>query len=193
MTDDASQGYDAIAGDFIAVRSSTGRSVVQAWAASLPRGASVIDLGAGFGEPITRTLVEGGLDVCAIDASARMVSAFRERFPDVPVACEPAEQSAFFGQTFDGAIAVGLVFLLPEDTQRTLIQRVAGVLKPGGRFLFSAPHQVCTWEDVLTKRPSRSLGLEAYRETLKAAGLTLANQHTDDGGTHYYEALKSPG
>lgn len=174
----------------MAVRSSAGRALVQKWAALLPAGGSVIDVGAGSGEPLTSALLEAGLAVSAIDASATMVAAFRRRFPGVEVACEPAERSRFFGRTFDAALAVGLIFLLPADSQRDLIRRLSGVLKPQGRLLFTAPREVCAWDDNLTGRPSSSLGAEEYRRILANSGLHLIEEHVDEGGAHYYLAQK---
>lgn len=191
MTSDSSHGWDAVAQAFMAARSDTGADVVRRWASHLPPGGAVVDLGCGFGEPVTRTLVEADLRVWGVDASPTLVAEFRRRFPDCPVACEAAETSDLFGRSFDGAIAVGLLFLLPEADQRRLIARVAGALMPGGRFLFSAPRQVCEWDDLLTGRPSRSLGEGAYRETLEAVGLRLESQSTDTGGNHYFDAVKA--
>lgn len=193
MSEDASSGYEAVAEEFMAVRSTSGRAVVQKWAASLPRACSVIDIGAGYGEPLTSALIDEGLAVFAIDASPKMVAAFRRRFPGVEVACEPAERSRFFNRQFDAALAIGLIFLLPEHVQRELIRRISGALKPGGRLLFSAPRQVGTWNDILTGQPSWSLGAEEYRRILVESGFRLIDEHdehVDQGGTHYYEAQK---
>lgn len=190
MLEDPSSGYDAVAEEFMAVRSDAGRAVVRKWAASLPRACSVVDVGAGYGEPLTSVLIDEGLNVSAIDASPKMVAEFRRRFPGVDVACEPAERSSFFGRTFDAAMAIGLIFLLPADTQRALIRRVAGALEPGGSFLFSAPRQVGTWNDLLTGRTSWSLGAEEYGRILVEAGFRLIDEHVDEGGTHFYEAGK---
>ena len=175
----------------MAARSDTGADVVRRWAGQVPPGGAVVDLGCGFGEPVTRTLIEAGHKVWAVDASPTLVAEYRRRFPDCPVACEAAEASELFGRRFDGAVAVGLMFLLPEADQRRLIARVAGALVPGGRFLFSAPQQECEWDDLLTGRPSRSLGEGAYRKALEAAGLTLLGQSTDAGGNHYFDAVKA--
>lgn len=191
MPEDASNGYEAVAEEFIRVRSATGLAIIRNWAASLPRGGSVLDIGAGSGEPVTAALIEQELDVCAIDASPTLVAAFKRRFPGVQVACEPAERSRFFGRTFDGALAIGLIFLLPEGSQRDLLRRIAGALNPGGKLLFSAPRQVCTWDDLLTGQPSTSLGAEAYHRVLVRSGLHLSKEQVDEGGTHYYEAQKS--
>ncbi|MBU2167434.1 MAG: class I SAM-dependent methyltransferase [Alphaproteobacteria bacterium] len=191
MTSDPSHGWDAVAQAFMAARSDTGADVVRRWASHLPPGGAVVDLGCGFGEPVTRTLIKAGLAVWGVDASPTLVAEYRRRFPDCPVACEAAEASELFGRSFDGAVAVGLLFLLPEADQRRLIARVAGALTSGGRFLFSAPRQECAWDDMLTGRPSRSLGEAAYREALEAVGLTLVGQRTDPGGNHYFDAVKA--
>lgn len=190
MPEDTSNGYEAVAEEFMRVRSPHGLAVVRNWAGSLPRGGSVLDIGAGSGEPVTAALIEQGFDVYAIDASPAMVAAFQRRFPGVEVACEPAEHSRFFGRTFDGALAIGLIFLLPEESQRALINKVAGVLNPGGKLLFSAPRQICTWDDLLTGQPSTSLGAEAYHRVLARSGMRLIKEQADEGGTHYYEAQK---
>ena len=68
-----------------------------------------------------------------------MVAAFRERFPHVPVEHNTVEASEFFGRTFDGVLAWGLLFLLEPAAQALVIEKVAGALNPGGRFLFTAP------------------------------------------------------
>ena len=187
---DVSNGYDAVTGEYIKARSDIGSDIVRRWAKSLPNGGHVIDIGAGYGEPITSVLIHAGLTVSAIDASPNMVAAFKAHFPDIEIACEAAEQSRFFGRHYDGALAIGLVFLMPPESQTILLQNIARALKPKGQFLFSAPHQTCTWEDVLTKRQSYSLGVEGYRQILENSGLTLIGQHTDAGGNHYYDAQK---
>lgn len=190
MSEDLSNGYEAVAEEFMAVRGSSGRAVVGKWASALPRAGAVLDVGAGSGEPLTAVLIEAGFHVAAVDASPALVAAFRRRFPGIEVACEPAERSDFFNRTFDGILSVGLVFLLPEDRQRDLIRRMAGALNPGGRLLFSAPRQVCVWDDILTGLRSSSLGADEYRRLIAGCGLDFLCEHVDEGGTHYYEARK---
>lgn len=96
------------------------------------------------------TLARAGLAVSGIDPSPTLLAAFRHALPDAPAACEAAEDSGYFGRHFDGAVAVGLLFLLPPVTQAAVIDRVAAALRPGGRFLFSAPRIACRWSDTLT-------------------------------------------
>jgi len=175
------------------LRSRIGLATVRRWAASLPRGGSVLDVGSGSGEPLTAFLIEEGFDVSAVDASPKMVAAFRRRFPGVEIACEPAEYSHFFNRTFNGVLAVGLIFLLPQDNQRELIQRMAAALKPDGRLLFSAPRRACVWDDLTTGQSSLSLGAAKYRRIVASAGLHLVGEHLDEGGNNYYEAYKGSG
>src|SRR4029077_16962027 len=112
---------------------------VRAWAGRLPPGATVLELGCGTGLPITRELVEEGLEVYAVDASPTLVEAFKQNFPGVPIVCEPAESSALFDRQFDAVLAWGLLFLLSADDQRTVLSRMGKALKPGGRLLFTSP------------------------------------------------------
>ncbi len=187
----SSRGYDAVAQEFMRQRNaSIGVATVRHWTRELPPDATILDLGCGHGIPISQALIHDGFEVYGIDASPAMVAAFRDRFPHAPVACEPVELSSFFGRTFDGVVAWGLLFLLPAETQVTLIQRIASVLALGGKFLFTAPERTGTWIDRLTGRESVSLGGEAYRANLAAAGLTIVGEGQDEGDNHYYNARK---
>ena len=190
--DDRSNGYDAVAPEFMRRRgqSSVGIATIRAWARSLPPGAPILDLGCGHGLPISMALMNDGFVVYGVDASPSLIAEFRRRFPRAQAACEPVEGSRFFNRTFDGALAVGLMFLLPAVAQRELIRRVASALNPGGRFLFTSPAQACTWTDMLTGHESLSLGLEEYHAVLSKAGLTLAGEHVDEGGNHYFDACR---
>jgi tRNA1(Val) A37 N6-methylase TrmN6 len=83
-------------------------------------------------------------------------------------------------------IAWGLVFLLAPETQANLIHKAAAALKPGGKFLFTAPYQMCEWSDIMTGRKSISLGADEYRRIVEAAGMILDDEAEDEGQNHYY-------
>ena len=189
---DRSNGYEDIAAKFQAVRTAIGARHVGDWARALPRGAEVLDLGCGSGIPITRELVNQGLKVWAIDASPSMVAAFSANFPSAQIACEPVDESNFFGRVFDGVVAWGLMFLLPSDEQRRLIRRAAGILAPEGRLLFTSPAgtEPVVWNDSMTGRESRCLSGTEYREILSAGGLTVIREYEDEGGNHYFDTIK---
>lgn len=185
------RGWEAVADRFAAIRSDVGADIVRRWASNLPPGGSVVDIGCGTGRPITLALAEAGLAVSGIDPSPTLLAAFRRALPTAPAACETAEESGYFGRRFDGAVAIGLLFLLPPATQAVVIGRIAQALHPGGRFLFSAPRIACRWTDTLTGQESWSLGEEGYRVLLEEAGLQLVDGHDDSGGNHYYAAILS--
>lgn len=185
-----SNGWEDAATRFIACRSKIGVGVALDWSRTLPKGGAIVDIGAGSGAPISEALDAEGFELWAIDASPTMIAAYRRRFPHVETACEPAERSGFFGRSFEGAIAVGLMFLLAPADQHALIDRVARALKPGGRFLFSAPRQPCAWRDSLTGRVSKSLGEDAYGAALIRAGLRPSGNFVDEGENFYIDAVK---
>jgi hypothetical protein len=110
----------------------------------------------------------------------------------VPVACESVDKSLFFNRMFDGVIAVGLIFLLQPQAQLRLIQRIADILVPGGRFLFTSCAGVdpLVWNDTMTGLESRSLGGAEYRRLLSAVGLRVTTEYEDEGQNHYFDAAK---
>jgi SAM-dependent methyltransferase len=189
---DPSNGYEAIALEFIArrERSGIGAATVRAWARSLNPRTSILDLGCGHGVPISAALMDDGFDVYGIDSSPTLTAMFRDRFPRAHLACEAVDDSNFFDRKFDAIVAVGLMFLLSADVQDRLILRVAQALNSGGRFLFTAPAEACTWKDVLTGHHSLSLGAEAYKVLLSDAGLALVDEYLDEGDNHYYDSRK---
>ena len=194
---DRSNGYEQVAAEFLARRGSArdigiGVPEVRQWARTLPAGAAVLDLGCGPGLPLTAVLVAEGLAAYGVDAAPSFVQAFRRNLPHTPIACEAVQDSPFFGRTFDGVLAWGLLFLLSPAHQRQLLTRIAGVLAPGGRLLFTAPALPLIWRDAMTGLPSQSLGAPAYRHHLAALGLTLLSESEDEGQNHYFAALRPP-
>jgi SAM-dependent methyltransferase len=189
---DRSNGYETVSEKFISsrTRSGIGTATVRQWAKALPPGGDVLDLGCGHGAPISEALVDEGLNVYGVDASPSMIAALRARFPHTPAELSAVEDSRFFDRRFDGVIARGLVFLLAPETQANVIHKIAAALKPGGKFLFTAPYQKCEWADILTWRKSISLGADAYRRIVEAAALILDDEAEDEGQNYYYFVRK---
>lgn len=194
MQMDKSNGYEANAATFIRCRSTgsngVGAASVRQWARSLPPSATVLDVGCGVGDPISRVLVDEGLTIYGIDASPSMIQIFKQNFPNSTVACEAVENSLFFNRQFDAILAWGLMFLLPEEIQEVVIQKMAKALFTGGKLLFTAPSQKMKWNDAITEIESMSLGEEKYTELLAASGLSLIEEFQDEGENHYYHAVK---
>jgi SAM-dependent methyltransferase len=195
---DQSNGYEGVAAEFLARRgngrarsNAIGVKEVRAWARTLPRGSSVIDLGCGPGFPITAVLVEEGLQVFGVDAAPSFVAAFQRNLPGIPILCESVLESKLFDRTFDAVLAWGLMFLLEAEGQHRLIQKFAEMLAPGGRLLFTSPAEPVAWNDAMTGLQSRSLGAEQYKKLLEAAGISVAAEYEDIGENHYFDALKA--
>jgi SAM-dependent methyltransferase len=192
---DAASFYEAQALKYLddRDRSGIGVEIVQSWARSLPSGSTVVDIACGGGYPITRALVDSGLVVWVIDTSPTLLKQFRLRFSRIPTQCASALGSDYFGRTFDAVISIGLVFLLHEDEQLAFLHRVSEVLVPRGRFLFTAPVEIGSWQDVTTGLEFRSLGRIAYTRALERVGFRLIRTHIDEDENNYYEAEKIGG
>jgi hypothetical protein len=54
-----------------------------------------------------------------------MVKVFRDRYPDIPVKCISVLESDFFQKKYDAVISIGLIFLLNEESQFKMINRVS--------------------------------------------------------------------
>jgi SAM-dependent methyltransferase len=192
---DRSNGYEGVAEEFLGRRGS-GRSTsigvteVHKWARMLPHGGTVIDLGCGPGFPITEVLVAEGLNAFGVDAAPSFVQAFRRNLPNTPIICEAVQDSGFFDRTFDAVLAWGLMFLLNAEEQHSLIQRIADILVPGGRLLFTSPAEPLVWNDAMTGLESRSLGAEEYQRQLMAVGISISSEYEDEGQNHYFDAFK---
>ena len=191
--EDKSNGYDRIAQTFMRARNPRiGSATVREWSKSLSPGTVILDLACGYGVPISQALIDEGFAVWGVDASPSLMAAFRERFPNAPAECAAVEDSEFFRRTFDAVVAWGLMFLLPAETQATVIRKVARALNSGGRFLFTSLAKPFTWSDTLTGRTSISLGREKYEEILRAEGLSLVGDAVDEGDNYYYFVRKPP-
>lgn len=83
------------------------------------------------------------------------------------------------------------MFLLSPEDQRLLIERIAGILVPGGRLLFTSPAEPVVWNDAMTGLESRSLGAAGYRRHMSAVGFSVASEYADEGQNHYFDAFKA--
>jgi SAM-dependent methyltransferase len=191
ISQDKSNGYEGVAQRFMSARDQfIGVANVRAWSKTLVPNSSILDLGCGHGLPISQTLIDEGFTIYGVDASPSLIAAFHKRVPSVHLECAAVEDSEFFGRTFGGVVAWGLMFLLTPDVQADLIHKVARVLTPRGKFLFTAPVEPASWVDILTGRESSSLGGDRYRQILQTEGMVLLGEQVDEAENHYYLASK---
>jgi hypothetical protein len=85
------------------------------------------------------------------------------------------------------------MFLLSPAAQRQLISRIAEILVPGGRLLFTscAGVEPLVWNDAMTGLESRSLGAAEYRRVLASVGLSALGEYEDEGENHYFDAVRT--
>jgi len=189
---DSITAYEAHAQKFLQQRdlSNVGAQVVSHWAELRPVGGNVVEIACGGGLPVTQSLVDAGLHVWAIDSSPTLIDIFRKRFPDIPAECESVLESEYFGRKFDAAISIGLIFLLAENDQLKMLNRLSQVLNPGAGFLFTAPQESGSWTDTNTGHSCLSLGQDSYKSALQEAGFRFIQYHVDSGQNNYFEVEK---
>ena len=187
--------YDLIADWYATGRdtSHVGVPEIESLIASLPPGATVLDVGCGNGLPLTRKLLKARCTVVGVDSSSRMLERFRANCPGTPFICAPIQSANLDGQMFDAAIAWGVLFHLEHAEQRRAVAKVASVLKPGGFFFFTSGDQDGSKQgEPMNSVPFHywSFSIEGYRELLRANGLTLLDVHRDQWENTYYLATK---
>jgi len=190
--------YDLIADWYAHQRvDRTGVPEVLALAASIRRGAMVLDVGCGNGTPLTRTLLAEGHRVVGLDSSSQMLSRLHRNLPQVPAVRGAVQSSPFREACFDAAIAWGVLFHLPQPQQIAAIASLSRVLKAGAPFLFTSGDEVDGGRDDFVGIMNGvtfhyySFTAHRYGEILTEHGFTLLETHADAGQNFYYLARRN--
>lgn len=138
-----------------------------------PRGARILDAGAGMGR-VTAALRQRGHEVTGIEPDRELVAQSEQIYPGINLMpldileTTPEVLSAHGRATaYDVVVAVGNVFiLLAEDTEQRALTMLRDLLAPGGRMLIGFH---------LSAGPagSRSYPPEEFRRDVEAAGLVV--------------------
>jgi SAM-dependent methyltransferase len=91
----------------------------------------VLEVGCGEGEFAERLIRELGVEVLALDQSARMVELARERGVDARVG--DVQELPFEDGSFDAAVAAWMLYHVPQLDRA--LSELARVLRPGGRLV----------------------------------------------------------
>ena len=144
--------------------------------AMLPRGATVLDAGAGFGR-IGAALQARGHRVVAAEKDPDLVTMAAEHFPDLPMiqtdilALTPDLLAGAGHPTeFDLVVLVGnVIVLLAPDTERRTLATMAALLRDGGRILVG-------FHPVRTHGNARDYPVEEFVEDVEAVGLRVQHR-----------------
>jgi SAM-dependent methyltransferase len=136
--------YERHALDWVGDRSRGSKFFEKAWldrfAAPLPTGGMILDLGCGPGKPMAAYLLAQGFDVCGVDSSPTMISLCRKNFPDRQWIVADM-RTLNLQRRFDGIMAWESLFRLSFDDQRRMFPIFAAHAVPGAPLLFtSGPH-----------------------------------------------------
>jgi SAM-dependent methyltransferase len=123
--------YERHAHEYVADRRSVGESAwLDRFGALLSQGASILDVGCGFGEPVARYLIDRGFAVDGVDTSPTLIAICRERFPQR--SWHVADMRALaLAETFDGLLAWDSFFHLSHDDQRRMFPIFRQHASPG--------------------------------------------------------------
>jgi SAM-dependent methyltransferase len=152
----------------------------------VPRGSSVLDLGCGPGDPVTRLLSERHL-VLGVDLSMGQLRLARRHAPDASLVQADLTDVAFAPGSVDAVVSFYALGHLPAREHAPLLARIATWLRPGGLLLTSAPlHPGDGVEDGWLGVPMffGGIGVEATLDAVTGAGLDVesAREIPEDEG-----------
>lgn len=167
---------------------SRGRTLFEAawldrFLALVPAGGTILDIGCGSGEPITRHLVDRGFRVTGIDSSQKLVALCRARLPGQQWHVADMRSLAL-GSTFGGLIAWDSFFHLTAPDQRAMFPIFRAHAAPGAALMFtSGPgHGEAMGEFGGEPLYHASLDPEEYRALLAASGFEVVDFRLEDPG-----------
>ncbi len=108
------------------------------------QGLDVLDLGCGFGKFAAACVAQGAASVRGVDVSENMLAEARRRVEDprVTFVRQPLEELEIEPASFDLVTASLCLHYVKEIGP--VFEKVASALRPGGTFVFSVEHPMCT-------------------------------------------------
>jgi SAM-dependent methyltransferase len=154
--------------------------------------ARVLDLGCGCGVPVAQELAKR-CAVTGVDLSPVQIERALALVPGARFVCADMTAVEFAPGSFDAVVAFYSVFNVPLADQPALIERVAGWLVPGGRFLAMVGKEPWTgvekdWRGVPGARMYYSQAdVGTYRRWFAQVGLAIEAEGSEprDGNPGY--------
>ena len=138
----------------------------------------VLELGCGGGMPVGQLLVDAGHSYVGVDVSPRQLDLAHGHLPDANLICGDAVDQ-FAAASFDAVFMLYAITHIPREHWRSVVDSIAGWLRPGGVFLVNVPLKgVPSWleEDFLGSgctNWTNSLDPETTRRLMGRAGLVI--------------------
>ncbi|RTL71513.1 MAG: class I SAM-dependent methyltransferase [Hyphomicrobiales bacterium] len=149
--------------------------------ALLPKGASVLDLGCGGGDPVAANLIANGFSVTGVDASEPLIDLCRARFPAETFICADMRTLAL-DRAFAGILAWDSFFHLDHDDQRRMFDVFAHHASPGTLLMLNTGP--AHGEAIGTYRGDElyhaSLDPQDYRDLLASANFDVLDARMQD-------------
>jgi SAM-dependent methyltransferase len=186
MTSDADRVVDLYRRHVAAFDKLRSRHLMEgAWldrfAALLPKGATVLDIGCGMGEPIARHLIESGYRVTGVDSSPGMIDLCRQRFP----ACDwhvADMRTLSLDRLFQGLLAWDSFFFLTPEDQRRMFAIFRAHAAPNAALMFTSGPRHGEVIGRFEGEPLYHASLDAaeYRSLLGAHGFEVVSHVAED-------------
>ncbi|MBD3678997.1 MAG: class I SAM-dependent methyltransferase [Rhodobacteraceae bacterium] len=160
------------------------------FAACLPAGGRVLDLGCGAGEPIASWFIAEGFDLTGVDFSSAMLDIARTRWPQGDWR-QADMRDLDLGESFDGIIAWNSFFHLTREEQTDAIARMARHLKAGGSLLLTVGPRAGEAQGEVAGEPvyHASLSPADYATCLEQNGMILTGFLSEDAETDRHTVL----
>jgi SAM-dependent methyltransferase len=144
------------------------------FAALLPPGATVLDMGCGNGRPLAAWLAAQGHAITGVDSSPAMLALCRQRFPTQRW-LQADMRALQLGQTFLGLLAWDSFFHLAADDQRRMFAVFRAHARPGTVLMFTSGPAYGEAIGEFEGEPlfHASLSPDEYRRLLAQAGFEV--------------------
>jgi 2-polyprenyl-3-methyl-5-hydroxy-6-metoxy-1,4-benzoquinol methylase len=165
--------------------------------AQLRPGASILDIGCGSGEPISRYFIEKGFHVTGVDSSPNLIGICKSRFPHQNWIVADMRTLAL-GRRFEGILAWDSFFHLSPEDQRKMFSILQSHAEPGTTLMFTSgsSHGEAIGEFQGEALYHGSLDSSEYRLLLNNNGFDVLSHVVDDptcGGHTVWFAQLSEG
>jgi ubiquinone/menaquinone biosynthesis C-methylase UbiE len=131
-------GYDEMAGDYgnwaLTHERHDRDKYTNLLIETVPKGAELLELGCGPGDPTTKTLAQH-YQVTANDISQGCLDLAKKNAPSANFILSDMTELNFDASSFDAVVAYYAFHHIPRDRYEPLIQNISRWLRPGGTFM----------------------------------------------------------